>query len=38
MIGDGKGDDLLEEIVECFESIIKEDEIVIIEGMVLICC
>ena len=34
MIGDGKGDDLLEEIVERFESTIKEDEIAIIEGMV----
>jgi phosphate acetyltransferase len=34
MIGDGKGDDLLEEIVERFENTIKEDEIAIIEGMV----
>ena len=34
MIGDGKGNDLLEEIVERFESAISEDEVAIIEGMV----
>ncbi|TGE81301.1 phosphate acetyltransferase [Pseudoalteromonas sp. KS88] len=34
MIGDGKGDDLLEEIVERFESTISNDEVAIIEGMV----
>jgi phosphate acetyltransferase len=34
MIGDGKGDDLLEEIVERFESKINDDEVAIIEGMV----
>ncbi|WP_419147873.1 phosphate acetyltransferase [Pseudoalteromonas 'SMAR'] len=34
MIGDGKGDDLLEEIVERFESAVQADEVAIIEGMV----
>jgi len=34
MIGDGKGDDLLEEIVERFQSKINDDEVAIIEGMV----
>ncbi|BBN81375.1 phosphate acetyltransferase [Pseudoalteromonas sp. A25] len=34
MIGDGKGDDLLEEIVERFESAVADDEVAIIEGMV----
>ncbi|TMO48961.1 phosphate acetyltransferase [Pseudoalteromonas ruthenica] len=34
MIGDGKGNTLLEEIVERFESAIHDDEIAIIEGMV----
>lgn len=34
MIGDGKGDDLLEEIVERFENTISNDEVAIIEGMV----
>lgn len=34
MIGDGKGDDLLEEIVERFENCIANDEVAIIEGMV----
>ena len=34
MIGDAKGDDLLEEIVERFESKINDDEVAIIEGMV----
>ncbi|PAY00980.1 phosphate acetyltransferase [Pseudoalteromonas sp. HM-SA03] len=34
MIGDGKGDDLLEEIVERFEGTVQDDEVAIIEGMV----
>ncbi|PCK31864.1 phosphate acetyltransferase [Pseudoalteromonas piscicida] len=34
MIGDGKGDDLLEEIVERFEGSVQDDEVAIIEGMV----
>ncbi|WP_404340324.1 phosphate acetyltransferase [Pseudoalteromonas mariniglutinosa] len=34
MIGDGLGDDLLEEIVERFENTISDDEVAIIEGMV----
>lgn len=34
MISDGKGEDLLEEIVERFESKISNDEVAIIEGMV----
>ncbi|WP_462151532.1 phosphate acetyltransferase [Pseudoalteromonas xiamenensis] len=34
MISEGKGDDLLEEIVERFESGTANDEVVIIEGMV----
>ena len=34
MIGDGKGDDLLEEIVERFENAIGNDVVAIIEGMV----
>ncbi|CCQ12150.1 Phosphate acetyltransferase [Pseudoalteromonas luteoviolacea B = ATCC 29581] len=34
MISEGKGDDLLEEIVERFENSTSQDEVVIIEGMV----
>ena len=34
MIGDGKGNDLLEEIVERFESSISDEEVAVIEGMV----
>ena len=34
MIGDGKGDVLLEEIVERFEQNVADDEVAIIEGMV----